>query len=218
MLPLRSESDSDSGVVNDGYMRCQRMWEGQEMRKLSAIVAAIAMMLMSVFALAPSALADDYSATVNANPNADGTATITVTLDDATYDAGYHYVGVTVDDSQVSGVTVAAEKTYGWWAASENTPHTVNIKLTTLNCKNAKINVLASKTADGADAVAVGSQEVNFPATCSVNGNNAAADSNASGATSGTAQTGASVLPYVAVVVLLAVAGVAFLALRKKSR
>ena len=34
----------------------------------------------------------------------------------------------------------------------------------------------------------------------------------------GTAQTGASVLPYVAVVVLLAVAGVAFLALRKKSR
>lgn len=66
---------------------------------------AIAMMLMSVFALAPSALAADYSATVNANPNADGTS-----------------------------------------------------------------------------------------------------------------QTGASVLPYVAVVVLLAVAGVAFLALRKKSR
>ena len=49
-------------------------------------------------------------------------------------------------------------------------------------------------------------------------GGNVAADSNASGATSGTAQTGASVLPYVAVVVLLAVAGVAFLALRKKSR
>ena len=32
------------------------------------------MTLMSVFVLAPSALADDYSATVNANPNADDTA------------------------------------------------------------------------------------------------------------------------------------------------
>lgn len=64
-------------------------------------------------------------------PLARSASTITVTLDDATYDAGYHYVGVTVDDSLVGNVT-AAEKTFGWWAASENTPHTVNIKLTTL--------------------------------------------------------------------------------------
>ncbi|NMM96391.1 hypothetical protein G1C98_1127 [Bifidobacterium sp. DSM 109960] len=188
------------------------------MRKISAIFAAIAMTLMSVFALAPSAFADDYSATVNANPNADGTATITVTLDDATYDAGYHYVGVTVDDSLVSNVTVAAEKTYGWWAASENTPHTVTIKLTTLNCKDAKVTVEASKSADGADAITVGSQTVNFPATCSVNGNTNAGAAAAGSNSGNTAQTGASVVPYVIVVALLAIAGVAFLALRKKSR
>ena len=60
-------------------------------------------------------------------PLARSASTITVTLDDATYDAGYHYVGVTVDDSLVGNVT-AAEKTFGWWAASENTPHTVNIR------------------------------------------------------------------------------------------
>ncbi|MBW3095005.1 hypothetical protein KIH75_06595 [Bifidobacterium sp. 64T4] len=186
------------------------------MKKISAVFAAIATLLMSVFALAPSALADDYSATVNAKPNTDGTATITVTLDDATYNAGYHFVGLTVDDSQVSGVTAAAEKTYGWWEASADAPHAVSIKLTTLNCKDAKVNVLASKTADGENAITVGSQTVNFPATCSVNGNTGTAA--AAGSTSGTAQTGASVLPYVAAVALLAVAGVAFLALRKKSR
>ncbi len=190
------------------------------MRKLSAIFAAIAMTLMSVFALAPSALADDYSATVNANPNSDGTVTITVTLDDATYDAGYHYVGVTVDDTQIGNVTAAAEKTYGWWEVSATTPHTANIKLTTLNCKDAKITVKAAKSAEGADAIAVGSETVNFPATCSVNGNtNGNAAAAAAGSNSGsTAQTGASVAPYIVVVALLAVAGVAFLALRKKSR
>lgn len=194
------------------------------MKKISAVFAAVATLLMAVFALVPSAFADDYSATVNTNPNADGTATVTVTLDDATYDAGYHFVGLTVDDVLVGNVSLAAEKTYGWWEASADTPHTVNIKLTTLNCKDANVTVLASKTADGANAITVGSQSVSFPATCSVNGNTGtstgtnAASGSTSGTTAGTAQTGASVLPYVAAVVLLIVAGVAFLALRKKNR
>lgn len=55
----------------------------------------------------------------------------------------------------------------------------------------------ASKSADGADAITVGFQTVNFPATCSVNGNTNAVTAAAGSDSGNTAQTGASVLPYV---------------------
>ena len=72
----------------------------------------------------------------------------------------------------------------------------------------------ASKSADGADAITVGFQTVNFPATCSVNGNTNAV----------TAAAGLPLRPVPPccptsiVAALLAIAGVASLALRKKSR
>lgn len=184
------------------------------MKKISALVAAIATVLLSVFAFAPSALAADYSATINSSANADGTATVTVTLDEATVNAGYTYVGVQVDSADVSNVKLAAQKTYGWWKV--NSARTAKFTFTTLNCNDTKFEVLAAKDAQGAVAVEVGESTVKFPATCKVSDTvvtSATSDSSKSGAL--LAQTGATVMPYAVAALLLAAAGVAMFALRK---
>ncbi|MBT1173144.1 hypothetical protein JS528_07225 [Bifidobacterium sp. MA2] len=186
------------------------------MKKISAVFAAIATVLLSVFALAPSAMAADYSATISSAANEDGTATITVTLDAATYNAGYQYVGVTVNSDDISNVTLAAQKTYGWWKADAST-FTAKVKLTTLNCKDSTVEVLAAKNAQDAGAVEVGETTVHFPATCKVS--EAAVSSNGSGNGAATvAETGANVMPYAVAVVLLAAAGAALFAVRKSAR
>lgn len=189
------------------------------MKKISALFAAIATVLLSVFAFAPSALAADYSATVNSQANEDGTATITVTLDENTYAAGYQYVGVQVDSANVGNVTLAAQKTYGWWKV--NSSRTAKVKLTTLNCNDSKVTVYAAKDAQGNNAMETAQTTVDFPATCKVSDATTVSSTSAAGATSGSntlAQTGATVAPYAIAAVLLAAAGAAALALRKSSR
>lgn len=189
------------------------------MKKISALFAAIATVLLSVFAFAPSALAADYSATISSQANEDGTVTITVTLDENTYAAGYRYVGVQVDSADVSNVTLAAQKTYGWWKV--NSARTAKVKLTTLNCNNSKVTVYGAKDAQGANAIEIGTNTVKFPATCKVSGTAAVSSTSAAGAASGSntlAQTGATVAPYAIAAVLLAGAGAAALALRKSNR
>lgn len=185
------------------------------MKKISALVAAIATVLLSVFAFAPSALAADYSATINSSANADGTATVTVTLDEATVNAGYSYVGVQVDSADISNVKLAAQKTYGWWKV--NSARTAKFTFTTLNCSDTKFEVLAAKDAQGTSAVKVGESTVKFPATCKVSDTVVTSATSATSSKSGAllAQTGATVMPYAVAALLLAAAGVAMFALRK---
>ena len=187
------------------------------MKKISALAAALAAVLLSVFALVPASMAAEYSATISSQANEDGSATVTVVLDEATVAAGYEYVGVRVNDEDVSNVTLAAEKTYGWWKV--DSVRTAKIKLTTLNCKATKVQVLAAKDGKGTDAITVGTEDVRFPATCKVSDVVPAGTQNNSGAGknegSGLAKTGASVMPYAITALLLAGAGVAVVALRK---
>lgn len=188
------------------------------MKKISAVFAVIATLLFSVFAFAPSAMAAGYSAQIGSSANADGTVTVTVTLDEATYNAGYQYVGATVNSADISNVTLAAEKTYGWWQV--NSARTATFKLSTLNCKDTTIEVLAAKDAQGDSAREVGETKVSFPATCKVVESVVASTNGASNgaASSEVAKTGANVMPYAVAVVLLAVAGGALFAMRKNAR
>lgn len=192
------------------------------MKKVSAVFAAIATLLFSVFAFAPSAMAADYSAQIGSSANADGTVTVTVTLDEATYNAGYQYVGATVDTADISNVvrvTPVAEKTYGWWQV--DSARTVKFTLTTVNCKDSTIKVLVAKDAQGDFAREFGKTTVHFPATCKVNDAAVASTGSASKSATGAAEvakTGANVMPYAVAVVLLAVAGGALFAMRKNAR
>lgn len=185
------------------------------MKKISAMFAVIAALLFSVFALTPSAMADPtpYSASISASANADGTATVTVTLDEATYNAGYQYVGAQVNDANISNVTLAAEKTYGWWQVSS--ARTATFKLSTLNCTDTTIEVLAAKDTQGGSAREVGETTVSFPATCKVV---ESAVVSKGAASNEVAKTGVSVMPYAVAVVLLAVAGGALFVMRKNAR
>lgn len=189
------------------------------MKKISAMFAVIAALLFSVFAFAPSAMAEptSYSASISASANADGTATVTVTLDEATYNAGYQYVGAQINDADISNVTLAAEKTYGWWQVSS--ARTATFKLSTLNCKDTTVEVLAAKDAQGDSSRQGGETTVSFPATCNVVESAASTTGASNGAASGeVAKTGASVMPYAVAVVLLAVAGGALFVMRKNAR
>ena len=189
------------------------------MKKISSVVAAIAAVLLSVFAFAPAATAADYSATINSQANEDGTVTVTVVLDESTVAAGYEYVGARVNSEDVGNVSLAAEKTYGWWKT--DSARTVKIKLTTLNCNASAVHVLAAKDSKGTNAITVGTTTVRFPATCKVSDVVPASTGNksAAGTTEGNAlaKTGATVMPYAVAALLLAGAGAAILALRKNA-
>ena len=183
------------------------------MKKIIAIVAAGAAMLFAVLGCAPVAMADGYAASVNVSANEDGTATVSVTLDEATYNAGYHFVGATVDDAHVSNVVPAAAKTYGWWEVDGAT-RTATFKLTTVDCAETTVTVMAATNAQGDGAIAVGSQTVKFPATC--NGGPVGAPATPTEPET-TAPTGAAVMPYIVAVVLLAAAGFALFVVRKNN-
>ncbi|PLS27691.1 hypothetical protein [Bifidobacterium parmae] len=187
------------------------------MKKISAIVAAIATMLLSVFAFAPSAMAADYSATITPGTT-EGAATITVTVDAATAEA-YPFIAVQYDDAEVTSVVPAAIKTTQWYEVATtftkqaNGDYTKLFKVTTLNCKDATITVLGAKDANGTGETTLETKKVSFANTCPTSGSNAAAGTGSNGAT--VAKTGASIMPYGIAVLLMVAAGVAMFAVRK---
>lgn len=184
------------------------------MKKISAVMAAVAALLFSVFAFAPTAMAAPYSATITPGTS-EGSATITVTIDEATVEA-YPYVAIQYDDTQVSEVTPVALKTTTWYKVTDtfekngsNWEKTFKVK--TLNCKDAVVTVLGAKDANGDDAKEIGKQTVSFANTCP-----AGQGGSSTGART-TAKTGVTVLPYAVAVVLMAAAGAAMFAVRKNS-
>lgn len=184
------------------------------MKKISAVMAAISALLFSVFAFAPSAMADPYSATITPGTS-EGSATITVTIDEATAEA-YPYIVFQYDDTQVSAVEPVALTTIKLFKVTDiftknGSNWEKTFKVSTLNCKDATVTVLGAKDANGTGAKELGKQTVSFANTCPAGQGGVNTGANT------TAQTGASVLPYAVAVVLMAAAGAAMFAVRKNS-
>lgn len=189
------------------------------MKKITAIVTAFAAMLLSVFALAPTAMAADYSATITPGTS-EGVATITVTIDEATAQK-YPYVAIAYDNTQISSVTAAAYVHTNWEEVTstfskDGSNFVKTYKVATLNCKDAKISVLGSKDASDGDDVTLQTKTVSFANTCTTGSNkNVAVSGTAGSSRRTTAQTGTVVMPYIIALGLMVAAGVALFAVRK---
>jgi hypothetical protein len=175
-------------------------------KKIVALVAAAA----AIFAVGmgtSSAFAEDYG-TVG-NPTVSGNVvTVPVTVSDELYEAGFTSVMVTVDDAIVSNVQVAGMKEFGPFPLSPTTPHTVNLKFT---LKSGKFEIAVSAyNQETKQKVSIGSipVDVTLPAT---------GPDTTTEPKDETAKTGAAIAPYAIAVVLLAVAGIVIIAVRKRS-
>lgn len=195
-------------------------WKETEMKKITAIVASFAAMLLSVFALAPTAMAADYSATITPG-TAEGAATVTVSIDEATAQE-YPFIAVQYDDAEVASVVPAAVKQTQWYPVASafgkeaSGDYSKLFKVTTRNCEDTTITVRGSKIGSDEDAVTLQAKTVSFANTCTTGSNeNVAVSGTAGSSRRTTAQTGSVVMPYVIALGLMVAAGVALFAVRK---
>ncbi|MBT1160992.1 MULTISPECIES: hypothetical protein [Bifidobacterium] len=164
-------------------------------KKIVALLAAIAAVFGFGFA-SNAALADEYGLTGSISGN-----TVTLSAPAGTF-APNETLEITVDDTYVSNVTFAANKTYTGKAHADGS---ATITLTLTDAALAK-GYTATYTVKGKDSGKTYTASVTAPA---------AKQPVATTETPKTADTGAAVAPYAVAVALLAAAGVAVFAVRK---
>lgn len=162
-------------------------------KKLVALLAAVAAVFGFGFA-SNAALADEYGLTGSVSGNV-----VTLSAPAGTF-APNEELSITVDDTYVSNVTFAADKTYTGKAHADGS---ATIKLTLTDAALAS-GYKATYTVKGLTSGKTYTASVSAPAA---KGGVAEAPK--------TADTGAAVAPYAVAVALLAAAGVAVFAVRK---
>lgn len=186
-------------------------------RVMTALAAVVAM--FAAFALAPAASAADYGTVV---PSVSGnTATVTVTVTDDLYNQGYTQVYVTADDTLVGDIVQVANKTWGPFTLSTTSPHTATLKHIFKDCVSSATFSAYAKNPSTGNTQAIDSATVKAPAVgnCAAS-NDGTTNGSSSSTTTGSssnklAKTGAVMLPYMAAVAALAVAGGAVFAVRR---
>ena len=173
---------------------------------IAAIVTVFAM-----FALTPAASAVEYGETVT--PGGNGT-TVTVTVPDDDYTAGFTELYATADDTLVGDIQQVSLKTWGPFAVSADSPHTASLKYTFKKCVASTNISFTLKNPTTGETKNLGSTTVKAPATgnCS-----AATTSSTSTSSNKLAKTGTVMLPYLTAVAVLAVAGAAVFAVRRSA-
>ncbi|MBW3091643.1 hypothetical protein KIH79_01470 [Bifidobacterium sp. 82T10] len=169
-------------------------------KKIVALLAAIATVFGFGFA-SSVAMADDYGITGSVSGSV-----VTLSAPAGTF-AANEELSITVDDTYVSNVTFAADKTYTGNAHADGSA-TIELTLTDAALAN---GYTATYTVKGLTSGKTYTASVTAPAT-GKGGVASGADSNAT-----TAETGAAIAPYAVAVALLAAAGIAVFAVRKTS-
>ncbi|KFI49639.1 hypothetical protein BBIA_1172 [Bifidobacterium biavatii DSM 23969] len=175
------------------------LWRFIMKKKIVALLAAIATVFGFGFA-SSVAMADDYGITGTVSGSV-----VTLSAPAGTF-APNEELSITVDDTYVSNVTFAADKTYTGNAHADGSA-TITLTLTDAALAN---GYTATYTVKGLTSGKTYTASVTAPAT-----GKGSASGAASGAT--TAETGAAVAPYAVAVALLAAAGIAVFAVRKTS-